>query len=63
MYAKRVLSNVWYSIGSPSCCRYANLGLNIVLVLDLNIRGLLSMHHASTAISNLPCPIQLPTSV
>jgi len=37
-------------------------GLNIVLVLDLSIRGLLSIHHASTAISNLACPIQLPTS-
>ncbi|KAF8315605.1 hypothetical protein DL93DRAFT_839469 [Clavulina sp. PMI_390] len=37
-------------------------GLNIVLVLDLFIRGLIGTNHASTSITNLACPIQLSTS-
>ncbi|KAF9516349.1 hypothetical protein BS47DRAFT_1381074 [Hydnum rufescens UP504] len=37
-------------------------GLNILIVLDMSIRGLIGTAHTSTSISNLPCPITLPSS-
>jgi hypothetical protein len=39
------------------------LGLNIVLILRMDIRGLLHGAAASTSIDNLACPIQLPSNV
>jgi len=52
-----------------NACRSATLyssgsrpGLNILIVLTMSIRGLIGHSRSATSISNVNCPIQLPTT-
>jgi len=37
-------------------------GLNILIVLDMSIRGMIGTPHTSTSIANMACPITLPST-
>ena len=39
---------------------YLDIAIQFLLTLDIVIAGLVGTHHASTQVSDAPCPIQLP---
>lgn len=46
----------------PCSKRLSLLDLNIILVLSMSIRGMINSAGASTTITDLPCPITLPSN-